>query len=54
MGLGSGKEETMDQPLMEMPKQVYAEPTLEDREHLDEVVWGFPAEIGLGTTGTLK
>ncbi len=37
----------MDQPLKETPKKVYAEPTLEEREHIDEVVWG----QSIGTTG---
>ena len=39
----------MDQPLKETPKEVYAEPTLEEREHLDEVVWGqFETTSGVG------
>ena len=30
----------MDLPLKETPKQVYTEPTLQEHEQLDEVVWG--------------
>ncbi len=43
----------MNQLLKETPKKVYAEPTLEEREHMDEVVWGVNGNVGagIGTTG---
>jgi hypothetical protein len=35
------RENEMDQLPPETPqKKVYVEPTLEEREHVDEVVWG--------------
>ncbi len=39
----------MDQPLKETPKQVYAEPTLQERGRLVEVTEGEP----LGTSGAI-
>ena len=40
----------MDQPLKEAPKQVYAEPTLQERERLAEVTEG----VAISTTGTFR
>ena len=40
----------MDQPTQETPqKKAYVQPSLEKRDHVDEVIWG----QNLTTTGTI-
>ena len=46
-----GKEGLMDQQEQASPRKAYAEPTLEVREHMDEVIWGLP--LSATTTGIL-